>query len=135
MNNDDLIFVSQHNLTIYKCALRIFCCCYPKQREHMYITFVLFSAGLPWSWSWSYCIRIYNYILQHYVITICQWLGQGRWFSPDTPVSSIKTNLHDINETLLKVDLNTITITHIFFRMSYSCCSEWLHLFSSLRLC
>jgi hypothetical protein len=33
----------------------------------------------------------------------------GRWFSPDTPVSSTnKTDRHDINEILLKVVLNTI---------------------------
>ena len=34
------------------------------------------------------------------------------WFSPDTPVSSTnKTNHHDIAEILLKVALNTITLT------------------------
>jgi hypothetical protein len=33
----------------------------------------------------------------------------GRWFSPDSSVSSTnKTNLHDIAEILLKVALNTI---------------------------
>jgi hypothetical protein len=34
----------------------------------------------------------------------------GRWFSPDTPISSTikKTYRHDITETLLKVALNTI---------------------------
>ena len=37
----------------------------------------------------------------------------GRWFSPDTPVSStIKTDCHNITATLLKVALNTITLTH-----------------------
>jgi hypothetical protein len=34
------------------------------------------------------------------------------WFSPDTPVSSPnKTDHHDITEILLKVALNTITLT------------------------
>jgi hypothetical protein len=34
----------------------------------------------------------------------------GRWFSPDTPISSTKkTDRHDISEVLLKVALNTIT--------------------------
>jgi hypothetical protein len=36
----------------------------------------------------------------------------GWWFSPDTPVSSTnKTDRHDITEILLKVALNTITLT------------------------
>ena len=40
---------------------------------------------------------------------ICQCLATSQWFSPDTPVSSTnKTNIHDIAEMLLKVELNTI---------------------------
>ena len=36
-------------------------------------------------------------------------IGTGRWFSLDTPVSSInKTDRHDITEILLKVTLTTI---------------------------
>jgi hypothetical protein len=36
----------------------------------------------------------------------------GMWFSPGIPVSSTnKTNCHDITEILLKVVLNTITLT------------------------
>jgi hypothetical protein len=36
----------------------------------------------------------------------------GRWFSPDTPVSSTnETDCHDMNEILLKVALNTIIPT------------------------
>ena len=43
---------------------------------------------------------------------VCQWLTSGRWFSPDTPVSSTnKTDPHDITEYLLKMALNTITLT------------------------
>ena len=43
---------------------------------------------------------------------VCQWLAIGRWFSPDTPVSSNKrTDRYDITEILLKVALNTITNT------------------------
>jgi hypothetical protein len=46
---------------------------------------------------------------------VCQWLATGRWFSPGTPVSSTnKTDRHDITEILLKVSLNTTTITHNF---------------------
>ena len=36
----------------------------------------------------------------------------SRWFSPGTPVSSTnKIDRHDITEILLKVVLNTITVT------------------------
>jgi hypothetical protein len=38
-----------------------------------------------------------------------QLLAHGRWFSPGTPASSTtKTGLHDIDEILLKVALNTV---------------------------
>jgi hypothetical protein len=40
------------------------------------------------------------------------FFAAGRWFSPSTPVSSTnKTDCHDIAEILLKVALNTITLT------------------------
>jgi len=43
------------------------------------------------------------YLIQHYVIRLCLWFS---------PVSSTnKTDLHDIAKILLKVALNTITIT------------------------
>jgi hypothetical protein len=39
-------------------------------------------------------------------------LATVQWFSPATPVSSTdKTDSHDITEILLKVALNTITLT------------------------
>ena len=43
---------------------------------------------------------------------VCQWLAAGRWFSRGTLISSTnKTDSHDIIEILLKVALNTITIS------------------------
>ena len=43
---------------------------------------------------------------------ICQWLVAGQWFSLGTPISSInKTDCHDMTKILLKVVLNTITLT------------------------
>jgi hypothetical protein len=52
------------------------------------------------------------YTIQHYVIKVCQRLVTGRWFFPGTLVSSTnKTDCHNIAEILLKVVLNTITIT------------------------
>jgi hypothetical protein len=42
----------------------------------------------------------------------CQYLATGRWFSPGTPVSSTnKTDRSDITEILLKMALNTITLS------------------------
>jgi hypothetical protein len=44
--------------------------------------------------------------LQAQVKKMYQLLAHGRWFSPDTPASSItKTGRHDIAEILLKVAL------------------------------
>jgi hypothetical protein len=60
------------------------------------------------------------YSIQHYVIKFCQRLVVGRWFSPSTLVSSTnKTYHHDITEILLKVALNTITLTLTFNPNSY----------------
>jgi len=92
---------------------------------------LFFSQGQ--SWSWSYGSWIYNYLcnqclspLTLWVWTplrrsildttlydkVCQWLAPGRLFSPGTRVSSTnKTDGHDITEILLKVALNTITLT------------------------
>ena len=43
---------------------------------------------------------------------VYQWLAAGRWFLTGTPVySTNKTDCHDIAEILLKVALNTITLT------------------------
>ena len=49
---------------------------------------------------------------------VCQWLAEGRWFSPGTLISSTnKTDRHDITEILLKVALNTISHNHhIYFK-------------------
>jgi hypothetical protein len=52
--------------------------------------------------------------------TLCdksyQWLATGRWTSPGTPASSTnKTNCYDITDILLKVALNSTTITLAFY--------------------
>jgi len=44
----------------------------------------------------------------------------GRWFSLGTPVSSTnKTDRYDITEILLKVALNTITLTKPMLKLMY----------------
>ena len=45
---------------------------------------------------------------------VCQRLATCQWCSPGTPVSSTnKTDFHDITHILLKVALNTITLTQL----------------------
>jgi hypothetical protein len=46
---------------------------------------------------------------------VCHWLATGRWFSLGAPVSPTnKTDRHNVAEILLKVALNTITLTYFF---------------------
>ena len=94
---------------------------------------LLYILMLP-TCSWSYGSWIYNYLcnqcqspLKLWVRTplgrgvldttscdkVCQWLAAGwPWFSSGTLVSSTnKTDCHNITEILLKVALNTITLT------------------------
>ena len=98
------------------------------------ISIILYHIILEWpSWPWTYCKWIYHYLrnqclspltlwvripLRRSVIDkascdkVYQWLATGRWFSPGTAVSSSnKSDHHDITEILLKVALNTITLT------------------------
>ena len=52
------------------------------------------------------------YSIQNYVVKFVSELPQVGCFFPGTPVSSTnKTDRHDITEILLKVTLNTITLT------------------------
>jgi hypothetical protein len=56
---------------------------------------------------------------------IYQLLAHGRWFSPDTPVSSpTKTGRHDIAEILLKVALNTINQSNQILKVNAVCLTE-----------
>ena len=51
---------------------------------------------------------------------VCQRLAAGWWFSPGTLVSSTnKTDRHDITEILLKVAINTITLTFTSLAFHY----------------
>ena len=59
----------------------------------------------------------------------CQWLAVGRWFSPGTPVfSTNNTGCHNITDILLKVTLNTISLTLIL-----NCMHNMYLLSSSVR--
>jgi len=101
--------------------------------EELWFDHTIFE-GPSWSWfSW-----IYNYLCNRYQSLLklwvriplrwdvlyttlydklCQWLAAGRWFSLGTAVSSTnKTDHQDITELLLKVALNTITLTLLFLK-------------------
>jgi hypothetical protein len=94
----------------------------------------ILNVSLWWlSWSWSHGSWIYNYLCNQCISPLklwvrillrwgeldttlcdkaCQWLVAGLWFSLGTPIfSTNKTDCHDITEILLKVALNTITLT------------------------
>jgi hypothetical protein len=43
------------------------------------------------------------YSIQHYVIKFCQCLAAGRWFSPDTPVSSTNKNNRHANTNMVNI--------------------------------
>ena len=59
------------------------------------------------------------YSMHHYVIKFVSDLQQVCGFSPGFPVSNtIKTDCHDITEILLKVALNTITLTPLTERIA-----------------
>ena len=59
-------------------------------------------------------------ISNYYVIKF----ATGQWFYPGTPVSSTnKIDLHDITEILLKVSLNSITLTLTSFFLVYFICN------------
>ena len=66
---------------------------------------------------------------------VCRWLATGQRFSPDTLVSSTdKTDCRDITELLLKVVLNTLTLTQMliyFFHCDYKI-SLWFLLINTI---
>ena len=53
--------------------------------------------------------RCSRYKITNVYDKVCKWLATNRWFSPATPVSyTNETDLYDITEILLKVELNII---------------------------
>ena len=88
-------------------------------------------------------VKLLHYFTLDVLVTtlfdkVCQWLVTGRWFSLVSPTN--KTDSYDITEILLKVLLNTITLTPYIYT-STQCgkrplanstwlpgpmCSDWL---------
>ena len=108
------------------------------------------------SWPWSYgsltrnyrcnqCLsplNIYNVVSSNpvqarrtrynIIYKVCHWLAAGPWFSPGSLVSSTNETVpHDITEILLKVALNTITLTVIRMKkIVYSgSCSYFIYIY------
>jgi hypothetical protein len=60
----------------------------------------------------SHLNKPYNHLSSQHCNKVCQWLSEGQWFSPDRLVSSpSKSARHDIADILLKVAINSITLT------------------------
>ena len=98
-----------------------------------YIHYIFLQCDEGQLWSWLYDSWNYHYLCNKCLSPlklrvqscswggvldttlcnkVCQSLTAGQWFSPGTLVSSTnKTACHDITEILLKVVLNTITLT------------------------
>jgi len=75
-------------------------------RHRMVVGFTTYATSGYLHWCYGFDSRSGRGV-QHYVIKFV-----SDWFSPVPPVSSTnKTVRHDITEILLKVTLNTITIT------------------------
>ena len=104
-----------------------FTCIFPLERWYTYLEsklkFFLPIISVLWFLSLFNCNK---YLSPHKLwgrvpldATLCDQVCQGfpadRWFSPGTPVFSInKTDRHYKTEILLKVALNTITLTLLF---------------------
>jgi hypothetical protein len=81
----------------------------------------LYKTSQRPSWSWLHGSWIYNYLCNQCLSPVCPWLAAGWRFPSGTPLSIIiKTYLHDITEILLKVVLNTITLTQIPYKTTHS---------------
>ena len=94
---------SRHDITeiLMKVALK-----HQKSINHIYIIFI---SVLFVTYDTTLCDKV------------CQWLAACRWFSPGTPISfTNKPDRHDIAEILLKVVLNTITLTYLKHTFSIS---------------
>jgi hypothetical protein len=108
-------------------------------RRFLYICIICFSQQRLLC-VWSYGSWIYNYPCKQYlsplslwvwipimarftrynfICKVCQWLTTGQWFSLIS--STNKTDCHDMTEILLKVALNTITLTLLFCTCLHLC--------------
>ena len=69
-------------------------------------------GGLPLEWPYNRGNTVPHRGLHGH--DVCQLFVAGRWFSLGTPVSSTKeTDCQNITEILLKVALNTMTLTPV----------------------
>ena len=78
------------------------------------------------TWSWLYGTNVVVFTIAYAISAYHHWrckfesLSAGRWFSLGTAVFSInKTDVHDITEILLKVALNTTTLTLYYWDWEY----------------
>ena len=104
-------------------------------RQYKFVNhYGIFYFLLGTSWSWSYGSWIYIYLCNQCLSSlmlwvrillrrgvldttlcnkVCQWLAASWWFYPGAPFSFTNKTDHDISEILLKLALNTLTLTLI----------------------
>ena len=109
---DRQLFLNDKNITIYKNQNKYRDC---HGRERMVVRFTTTCAISAYHHQFEY--RSWRGVRNTTLCDkVCQWLATGQWFSLGTLVSSTdKTDRNDIAEILLKVALNTNTLTPNFF--------------------
>jgi len=108
MNNTYQESVSKH---------RLYCLWCSRLKQFISYAFLVFLLGF----TTTYSIKVVSSRSCRGVLyttlcdKVCQRVSTGRWFSPDTLLSSTnKTDHHDIAKILLKVALTTISLTRMF---------------------
>jgi hypothetical protein len=78
-------------------------------------TYTLFSVRLYSHLYLSGFMFYFCYCIQYYLWTTYGMSAHQHWFFPGTPASSTnEADRHDIDEILLKVELNTITLISLY---------------------
>ena len=87
--------------------------CRGRGRDRMIVRFIItFTISAYHHLSCEFEFYSCRGVVDTFCDKVCQWLATGRWFSPDILVSSTNSaDCHDITEILLKMALNTITLT------------------------
>ena len=85
-------------------------------RDHIVVAFTTCAINISCEFWSSSCSGVNDTTLSD---KVCQWLAAGWWISSGTNVSSInKTDRQDAIQILLKVVLNTTTVTPLLWTLN-----------------